>query len=72
MGRSGAGNWLKVETYARRSLAFADTEGGRSILFAQNRQHKRGKNRYTLAQFELEAAEIERSFADYRARFLGA
>ena len=105
--RTVAANRLKVTTFARRSLAFADSEAGAKVLhvdyrrlvrdpvalafevydhfgvehsaaddaaldafFAANRQHKRGKNRYSLGQFEFEPADIEADFADYRRRFL--
>jgi hypothetical protein len=107
--RTVAHNRLKIDTFARRSLAFDTTEVGREILhvdyrrlvrdpvalareahahfglaldendeaaltrfFADNRQHKHGKNRYSLAQFELDADELEAGFSDYRERFLSA
>lgn len=35
-----------------------------------NRQHKHGKNAYTMAQFGLDESAISRDFANYRERFL--
>ncbi|HLT35606.1 MAG TPA: sulfotransferase, partial [Enhygromyxa sp.] len=100
-------NHLKISTFARRSLAYADSADGASVahvdyrrlvsepvavareihqrfglefddaeqaaldrFFANNRQHKHGKNSYQLAQFGLDAEQINAGFADYRARFL--
>jgi hypothetical protein len=100
-------NHLKIDTFAKRSIAFADTEAGRAILHvdyrrlvsepvavahevharfglsldepdraalarfhAENPQHKHGKNSYSLAQFGLDAAQLEAEFRPYRERFL--
>ena len=102
-----AHNHLKVSTFASRSLAFADSEAGRSIVHidycrlvsdplgvvrdaharfglpldeadlaalerfrVDNPQHKHGKNPYSLAQFGLDATQIDGEFARYRERFL--
>jgi hypothetical protein len=100
-------NRLKIDTFARRSLAYDATADGKSIMHVdyrrlvrepvalarevherfglefgpteeatlakfstENRQHKHGKNHYTLAQFGLDADELRSGFADYSARFL--
>lgn len=41
-------------------------------FFADNRQHKHGTNRYSLAQFELEKSDVDAAFAGYRDRFLSS
>jgi hypothetical protein len=40
--------------------------------FAANRQHKHGKNHYSLEMFELDGAAIEAQMRGYRDRFLAA
>jgi hypothetical protein len=102
-----AHNHMKVHTFAKRSVAFADSEAGGKLthvdyrrlvrdplgvahelhaqlglaldaddraalerFHAQNPQHKHGKNSYTLAQFDLDAAQLEAEFGPYRERFL--
>jgi hypothetical protein len=102
-----AHNRRKIDTFARRSLAYDATEDGNSIMHvdygrlvrepvalarevherfglefgpaeeatlarfsAENRQHKHGKNLYTLAQFGLDADDLRSGFADYCERFL--
>jgi hypothetical protein len=49
----------------------ADREGLRSF-FADNQQHKHGRHRYSLQQFELDAEQIREDFAPYCSRFLAA
>jgi hypothetical protein len=39
---------------------------------ADNRQHKHGKNSYSLDEFSMDAAKINQDFAAYRERFLHA
>ncbi len=49
------------------------TDAARAALTAwlsNNRRDKRPAHEYTLEQFGLNAAEIERDFAEYRARFI--
>ena len=102
-------NHLKVSTFARRSLAFADTPAGAKVChvdyrrlvrepvalareihghfgiehrpeddaaldayFAANRQHKHGKNHYSLEMFDLDPELIEADFGAYRERFISA
>lgn len=100
-------NHLKIQTFAHRAVAFADSEPGRRVSHVDyrrlvsdplgvvrdvhqqfglpldepdrarlerfrvdNPQHKHGKNPYSLAQFGLDAAQIDADFARYRERFL--
>jgi hypothetical protein len=102
-----AHNHRKLDAFASRSIAFADSEPGQAIVHvdyrrlvrepvalaheiharlgleldetdraalerfhAQNPQHKHGKNHYSLAQFGLDAAQLDAEFAPYRERFL--
>jgi hypothetical protein len=102
-----AHNHRKIDTFASRSVAFADSELGRKLVHvdyrrlvrepiavaheiharfgleldaadraalerfhAENPQHKHGKNHYSLAQFGLDAAQLDADFARYRERFL--
>ena len=62
---------LAGEIHAHFGLEPADGEA-LAGFYANNRQHKHGKNRYSLEQFELERGALDQAFADYRARFLSA
>ncbi|MEM7200650.1 MAG: sulfotransferase [Planctomycetota bacterium] len=105
--RTVAHNHLKVETFAQRSVDFADTPCGRRVrhvdyrrlvaepveiardihghfglpfseshadrlteFASQNRQHKRGRNRYSLEQFGLDKGGVRRAHASYCERFI--
>ncbi|TNE92604.1 MAG: sulfotransferase [Deltaproteobacteria bacterium] len=62
---------LSAQIHGHFGLAFAEEDRtATEAFFAENRQHKHGKNRYSLEQFGLDAAELERSFASYRETFL--
>ncbi len=101
-------NHLKVSTFARRAVAFAQKPEGAKVLHidyrklvadpltlsrdihqnfglpfpdahadqigqfvSENRQHKHGRNHYSMAQFELDRDELAANFGPYRERFLG-
>lgn len=52
-------------------LGFSDADRQHAVTFAaKNRQHKRGKNHYSHAQFALDPVEIASRLAPYRERFL--
>jgi hypothetical protein len=59
------------EIHARLGLPLDDADQAAFERFhAQNPQHKHGKNNYSLAQFGLDAAQLEAEFTPYRERFL--
>jgi len=47
----------------------AAVEASLAAYIEENRQYKHGRNRYTLAQYGLNAAELQEQFASYRAYF---
>ncbi|HRI70602.1 MAG TPA: sulfotransferase [Polyangium sp.] len=60
------------EIHERMGLAVSAAHEATWKEFAtENRQHKHGKNAYSMAQFGLNEASINREFAAYRDRFLG-
>jgi hypothetical protein len=62
---------LAREVHARFGLEFGpDEEDALARFSGENRQHKHGKNVYTLAQFGLDPEELSAGFADYCERFL--
>lgn len=62
---------LARELHERLGLGFDEAdEAALARFFADNRQHKHGKNPYSLAQFDLTGEQINADFVDYRARFL--
>jgi hypothetical protein len=59
------------EIHAHLGLPLDKAERAALARFhAENPQHKHGKNSYSLAQFGLDAAQIQAEFAPYRERFL--
>jgi hypothetical protein len=59
------------EIHAQFGLELDEVDRAALVRFhAQNPQHKHGKNSYSLAQFGLDATQIEAEFRPYRERFL--
>jgi hypothetical protein len=59
------------EIHAQLGLPLDEADRAALARFhAENPQHKHGKNSYSLAQFGLDAAQIQAEFAPYRERFL--
>ena len=59
------------EIHTRFDLPFTEAQAAALSAFVrENRQHKHGRNTYSLAQFEIEAREIESSYRPYIERFL--
>jgi hypothetical protein len=58
------------EVYDRFGLRYeSGFEEGMESWLAENRQHRRGVHHYSLEQFGLDPAEVERQTAFYRERF---
>ena len=58
------------DIHQRFGLPFGETHRQQLASFHQeNRQHKHGRNRYSLEQFELDGDQIEEAFAPYIERF---
>lgn len=59
------------EVHERAGLPLsASHEATWASFAADNRQHKHGKNPYSLGEFGMDEAKINRDFASYRERFL--
>lgn len=62
---------VAAEVYARCGVALDARQTATLEDHASaNRQHKRGRNRYSLEQFGLSARAVDDAFAGYRRRFL--
>ncbi len=56
--------------YAHHGYPYSDEfEVNMKEWLDENRQHKHGKHRYSLEDFGLDAAKVDRGFEMYRSRF---